>query len=76
MIVGMRALRMLLPMLLCTLVQAQGLNPPLSVSQSQPVTLLQSQALLPPAAERRPQLIKSEHGSRSDDYLWLRDVGA
>jgi oligopeptidase B len=46
-------LRVLLPLLCCTFVQAQELKPPV--------------------ADRKPFVVKSPNGDRTDDYHWLRD---
>jgi oligopeptidase B len=35
--------------------------------------MLMSTAATPPVAEKRPHLVQSPHGSRVDEYHWLRD---
>jgi oligopeptidase B len=65
--VVMRVLRMFLPLLTCTLVQAQG---PVPSSSAPPALTVKA-----PEAERRRHVVTSEHGDRRDDYYWLRDDG-
>jgi oligopeptidase B len=65
MIVGMRVPGPLLSLLLSSLLWSL-----LSAAT------VQAQGIKPPQAERRPFVVKSQHGERGDDYFWLRDDSA
>lgn len=69
----MRTLRLLLPLLCCVAVQAQVLQAQVSQAQVSHGQGPQAQSLPAPQAERRPYVVRSEHGQRSDDWHWLRD---